>query len=158
MSFIRLIERASVLRFFLFMFFFSSRRRHTRCALVTGVQTCALPIFTGCPKVRCMQVIAELERVGRGAYTGATGWLNRDGDLDLVATDNPRNPREYPERLYFASWVADSRALQYLLDTCRSARVLLGTDYPSPPGAPTPGAADRTSGGGGKGGAGRGKI
>src|SRR3546814_7401411 len=29
-----------------FVFFFSSRRRHTRCALVTGVQTCALPIFT----------------------------------------------------------------------------------------------------------------
>src|SRR3546814_17785319 len=30
--------------YFLFCFFFSSRRRHTRCALVTGVQTCALPI------------------------------------------------------------------------------------------------------------------
>src|SRR3546814_6321139 len=30
-----------------FCFFFSSRRRHTRCALVTGVQTCALPIFIG---------------------------------------------------------------------------------------------------------------
>src|SRR3546814_4769667 len=30
--------------YFLF-FFFSSRRRHTRCALVTGVQTCALPIY-----------------------------------------------------------------------------------------------------------------
>src|SRR3546814_11387378 len=29
----------------MFVFFFSSRRRHTRCALVTGVQTCALPIF-----------------------------------------------------------------------------------------------------------------
>src|SRR3546814_5653291 len=28
-----------------FLFFFSSRRRHTRCALVTGVQTCALPIY-----------------------------------------------------------------------------------------------------------------
>src|SRR3546814_2275728 len=28
------------------MFFFSSRRRHTRCALVTGVQTCALPIYS----------------------------------------------------------------------------------------------------------------
>src|SRR3546814_4515263 len=27
------------------LFFFSSRRRHTRCALVTGVQTCALPIW-----------------------------------------------------------------------------------------------------------------
>src|SRR3546814_11537027 len=31
--------------FLLFLFFFSSRRRHTSCALVTGVQTCALPIF-----------------------------------------------------------------------------------------------------------------
>src|SRR3546814_7022024 len=33
--------------FYLFFcfFFFSSRRRHTRCALVTGVQTCALPIY-----------------------------------------------------------------------------------------------------------------
>src|SRR3546814_6641703 len=30
---------------FCFLFFFSSRRRHTRCALVTGVQTCALPIL-----------------------------------------------------------------------------------------------------------------
>src|SRR3546814_12366352 len=29
----------------LFFFFFSSRRRHTSCALVTGVQTCALPIY-----------------------------------------------------------------------------------------------------------------
>src|SRR3546814_2371194 len=28
-----------------YLFFFSSRRRHTRCALVTGVQTCALPIW-----------------------------------------------------------------------------------------------------------------
>src|SRR3546814_8590629 len=28
------------------LFFFASRRRHTRCALVTGVQTCALPIST----------------------------------------------------------------------------------------------------------------
>ena len=39
--------------------------------------------ITGCPKVRCMQIIAELEGEGRGAYTGAIGWLNRDGDLDL---------------------------------------------------------------------------
>src|SRR3546814_4164230 len=47
---------ASIVRFSLYFvlycvlclfsfFFFSSRRRHTRCALVTGVQTCALPIF-----------------------------------------------------------------------------------------------------------------
>src|SRR3546814_1737239 len=35
----------SVLVRFVVLFFFSSRRRHTRCALVTGVQTCALPIY-----------------------------------------------------------------------------------------------------------------
>src|SRR3546814_1626959 len=34
------------------IFFFSSRRRHTRCALVTGVQTCALPISTPTPLER----------------------------------------------------------------------------------------------------------
>ena len=39
--------------------------------------------ITGAPKVRCMEIIAELEGIGRGAYTGAMGWLNRDGDLDL---------------------------------------------------------------------------
>ncbi|HSS07489.1 MAG TPA: chorismate-binding protein, partial [Rhodanobacteraceae bacterium] len=39
--------------------------------------------ITGCPKVRCMEIIAELEGVGRGAYTGSLGYLNRDGDLDL---------------------------------------------------------------------------
>src|SRR3546814_4664711 len=31
--------------YYFMFFFFSSRRRHTRCALVTGVQTCALPIY-----------------------------------------------------------------------------------------------------------------
>lgn len=39
--------------------------------------------ITGCPKVRCMEIVAELEGEGRGAYTGALGYLNRDGDLDL---------------------------------------------------------------------------
>src|SRR3546814_10042893 len=35
---------------YVFFFFFSSRRRHTRCALVTGVQTCALPISSIPPR------------------------------------------------------------------------------------------------------------
>src|SRR5690606_13639343 len=39
--------------------------------------------ITGCPKVRCMQIVAELEGTGRGGYTGAMGWLGRDGDMDL---------------------------------------------------------------------------
>jgi anthranilate synthase component I len=38
--------------------------------------------ITGCPKVRCMEIIAELEGVARGAYTGSFGYLNRDGSMD----------------------------------------------------------------------------
>src|SRR3546814_8842400 len=42
---VSLLSCMAVMYFFVFLFFFfSSRRRHTRCALVTGVQTCALPI------------------------------------------------------------------------------------------------------------------
>ncbi len=39
--------------------------------------------ITGCPKVRCMEIIAELERTPRGAYTGSLGYLNRDGSMDF---------------------------------------------------------------------------
>jgi anthranilate synthase component 1 len=39
--------------------------------------------ITGCPKVRCMEIIAELEATGRGAYTGSMGYLNHDGSMDL---------------------------------------------------------------------------
>ena len=39
--------------------------------------------ITGCPKVRCMEIIASLEQGPRGAYTGSFGYLNRDGSMDL---------------------------------------------------------------------------
>ncbi len=39
--------------------------------------------ITGCPKFRCMQIIAQLEDEPRSAYTGSLGYLNRDGDMDL---------------------------------------------------------------------------
>jgi anthranilate synthase component 1 len=39
--------------------------------------------ITGCPKVRCMEILAELEQTDRGAYTGSLGYLNRDGSMDL---------------------------------------------------------------------------
>lgn len=39
--------------------------------------------ITGCPKVRCMEIIAELEQKPREAYTGAMGYLNLNGDMDL---------------------------------------------------------------------------
>jgi len=39
--------------------------------------------ITGCPKVRCMEIIAELEPHGRGYYTGSLGYLSRHGHMDL---------------------------------------------------------------------------
>ncbi len=39
--------------------------------------------ITGCPKVRCMEILAELEGEARGPYTGALGYVNRDGDMDF---------------------------------------------------------------------------
>lgn len=38
--------------------------------------------ITGCPKVRCIEIIDELEAQGRGAYTGSMGYLNLDGSMD----------------------------------------------------------------------------
>src|SRR3546814_6625249 len=59
---------------YLWLFFFSSRRRHTRCALVTGVQTCALPIY---PSRMGIGPVGAVERLF--ARTGL-GW----DDLDLI--------------------------------------------------------------------------
>jgi anthranilate synthase component 1 len=39
--------------------------------------------ITGCPKVRCMELLADLEPAPRDAYTGSMGYLGRDGSLDL---------------------------------------------------------------------------
>jgi anthranilate/para-aminobenzoate synthase component I len=39
--------------------------------------------ITGVPKVRCMEIVDELEPVARGAYTGSLGYLANTGDLDL---------------------------------------------------------------------------
>ncbi|MGD8641916.1 MAG: chorismate-binding protein, partial [Gammaproteobacteria bacterium] len=39
--------------------------------------------ITGCPKVRCMEIIGELEQAPRNAYTGSLGYVNHDGSMDL---------------------------------------------------------------------------
>src|SRR3546814_20591807 len=51
-------------------FFFSSRRRHTRCALVTGVQTCALPIYVDLPRLEdgnvALQIFSSVTKTPKG--------------------------------------------------------------------------------------------
>jgi anthranilate synthase component I len=82
--------------------------------------------ITGCPKFRCMQIIAELEGTGRGAYTGSLGYLTRDGRLDLnilIRTMTLRG-RELTFRAG-AGIVADSNPQRELEETRAKARGLL---------------------------------
>src|SRR3546814_11216149 len=59
---------------FVFFFFFSSRRRHTRCALVTGVQTCALPICPGGSLISSTTSRGNPSRVAASTTAEASGW------------------------------------------------------------------------------------
>src|SRR3546814_3331916 len=61
-----------------FFFFFSSRRRHTRCALVTGVQTCALPIFLAALG------FSVIEQGGRWQVSVPSWRRDMDGAPDVV--------------------------------------------------------------------------
>jgi anthranilate synthase component 1 len=82
--------------------------------------------ITGCPKIRCMEIIAELEGEGRGAYTGAVGYLNRDGSCDLnilIRTITTRGGSL--EFRAGAGIVADSRPEQELAETRAKAEGLL---------------------------------
>jgi len=82
--------------------------------------------ITGCPKVRCMEIIAELEGVGRGAYTGSLGYLNRDGDLDLnILIRTLSIERDMIRLRAGAGIVADSIAERELDETRAKAKGLL---------------------------------
>src|SRR3546814_1316192 len=60
--------------FVVFLFFCSSRRRHTRCALVTGVQTCALPISVSNAIRRSRAGLSDPNRpIGSFLFLGPTG-------------------------------------------------------------------------------------
>jgi anthranilate synthase component 1 len=82
--------------------------------------------ITGCPKVRCMQIIADIERVGRGAYTGALGYLDRSGGLDLNILIRTMTVIGNTVSLRAgAGIVADSDARHELAETRAKARGLL---------------------------------
>src|SRR3546814_993447 len=77
---------------FWFCFFFSSRRRHTRCALVTGVQTCALPICRRSLEGRV------LDAVGGRMLHGDEQRLVVGGELRPAHLGAHRHPTDMPDR------------------------------------------------------------
>ncbi len=82
--------------------------------------------ITGCPKVRCMEIIAELEQSPRGSYTGSLGYINHDGSMDLNILI--RTLVREGERLHWqvgAGIVADSDPQRELEETRDKARGLL---------------------------------
>src|SRR3546814_3023172 len=78
MSYLSTLVLCSVLLFV--CFFFSSRRRHTRCALVTGVQTCALPIYSA-----TMHYLHAVKAVGSEDAQKVSDWMKANKVNDFFA-------------------------------------------------------------------------
>src|SRR3546814_10712713 len=72
----------------MFFFFFSSRRRHTRCALVTGVQTCALPISAHdvANAGQLVEVVNKLHASGNQTLNGFGQLLDREPRHEAPST------------------------------------------------------------------------
>jgi len=82
--------------------------------------------ITGCPKVRCMELLGGLEGTPRDAYTGSMGYLGRDGSLDLNILIRTLVVRDGAiEFRTGAGIVADSRPEAELEETRAKARGLL---------------------------------
>src|SRR3546814_3331019 len=78
-------------------FFFSSRRRHTRCALVTGVQTCALPILAATMRSLAQDLLRETVKRLKAAETP-------EQRIDAVILANFSDAQNEPENV--SAWLA----------------------------------------------------
>src|SRR3546814_5475573 len=97
-----LFVMSSIFMLILFFFFFSSRRRHTRCALVTGVQTCALPICGG------------------GGGGNGTGQGFKGKPLVPLSTARPQMP-DWACKQKIRGWRSEERRVgKECVSTCRS--------------------------------------
>src|SRR3546814_9836336 len=120
--------------FYLFLiFFFSSRRRHTRCALVTGVQTCALPIsaemLNSLLHERGIEphipIFAKAER-SDGTFERADFTYNHQADAHLRPAGKQLRPRQVvyrtPGPLVDADGMIRYRASKLDCDVCSRKR------------------------------------
>jgi aminocarboxymuconate-semialdehyde decarboxylase len=78
---------------------------------------------------------------GGGSFPATIGRIEHgfEARLDLVAVDNPKNPREYLGKFWLDSLVHEPLMLNYLVKLIGAGRVALGTDYPFPLGELEPG-------------------
>jgi anthranilate/para-aminobenzoate synthase component I len=84
--------------------------------------------ITGVPKVRCMEIIDELEPVARGPYTGSLGYIGFSGNMDLniiIRTFVMRDGRAYVQA--GAGIVADSDPEREYDETLKKAEALIRT-------------------------------
>ncbi len=84
--------------------------------------------ITGVPKVRCMEIIDELEPVARGPYTGSVGYIGYNGNMDLniiIRTFVIKNNKAYVQ--VGAGIVADSDPEREYYETLNKAEALVKT-------------------------------
>src|SRR3546814_16083522 len=101
------------------VFFFSSRRRHTRCALVTGVQTCALPIYETISTSASIVIIAA-----NGLALGAGAQLVLASDIRFVGSKFAFRCTDLTTGLAAGMWALprseERRVGKECVSTCRS--------------------------------------
>src|SRR3546814_4410394 len=120
------------------MFFFASRRRHTRCALVTGVQTCALPICRSLEAVKEAQLrepnasLARLSELTRPVLKENRAMMNTEKGYAIGAIQPP--PRalvhqyRLPEGVEAFVILSDGFSRWYDVFELRSAARRVGTE------------------------------
>ena len=82
--------------------------------------------ITGCPKVRCIEILGDLEKIGRGPYTGSFGYICHSGDMDFNILI--RSIIRTKDKLYVRAGggiVADSQPEKETLETEAKANGML---------------------------------
>src|SRR5260370_33995957 len=102
-------------------------RARRECTAMDAVRACFPAVtVTGAPKIRAMEIIAELERERRGVYAGAIGYLSFSGDLDTCIAIRTMVVKDGLATVQAAAGiVADSIPEEEFLETRNKASALL---------------------------------
>src|SRR3546814_18570897 len=114
--------------FYRLFFFFSSRRRHTRCALVTGVQTCALPIFTQSCRREILEPTTKVTNGSADTGEDVNGFCSHCLPISLFDSFEPGPESNYGNSIC-RPWIPAHRNDQGItMECCRA----FSKDFPTP--------------------------